>query len=362
MHIDMDKLQKIDLETSYWRRERLKLTHPLQQLFWECTLRCNMACRHCGSDCRVESSVPDMPFEDFARVLDEVKAHQPRTKTIVFTVGGEPLVRKDIVECGRKITEKGFIWGTVSNGLLIDGPMMRALHKAGLRSLAVDVDGIRDDHNWLRRNESSFDRVFDAIGHIRQTPGLIWDVITCVNPRNIDHLQELKRMLIEAGVKKWRCFTIVPMGRAKGNDELALSDEQFVRLMDFIVRTRAEGKIKLSYACEGFLGDYEGFARGHMYTCIAGLTVASVLSDGGISGCLSIRSSYRQGNIYRDSFWDVWQNRFKNYRDREWMRKGECADCDMFRYCEGNGFHLRDDDGNLMLCHYNKIRRALAAR
>ena len=351
----MNQLQKIDLERAYWQRERLKLTHPLRQLFWECTLRCNLACRHCGSDCKAVSDSPEMPFEDFARVLDEVKAHQPHVKTMVHTVGGEPLVRQDLLECGRRITEKGFYWSMVSNGMLIDGPMMRELKRAGLRSLAIDVDGTKEDHNWLRCNEHSYDRVFNAIGHIRRTPHLVWDVITCVNHRNLPHLPELKRLLIEAGVTQWRCFTIVPMGRAKGQEDLLLSDEEFRQLMDFIVETRRENKIRLSYACEGFLGDYEERVRGHIYTCIAGLTVASVLSDGGISGCLSIRSSYQQGNIYKDSFWDVWQNRFQKYRNREWMRTGLCADCTLFRHCEGNGFHLRDDEGNLMLCHYQKL-------
>ncbi len=351
----MNRLQQIDLETAYWQRERLKLTHPLRQLFWECTLRCNLACRHCGSDCKVVDNMPEMPFEDFAQVLKEVKMHQPKIKTLVHTVGGEPLVRKDLLECGRKITEMGFYWGMVSNGMLIDKSLMKELSRAGLRSLAVDVDGIKEDHNWLRCNENSYDRVFNAIGHIRRTPHLVWDVITCVNPRNLPHLRELKRLLIEAGVSKWRCFTIVPMGRAKGQEDLLLSSDEFRELMDFIVETRTEGKISLSYACEGFLGDYERRVRNHMYTCVAGLTVASVLSDGGISGCLSIRSHYRQGNIYKDNFWEVWQNRFGIYRNREWMHKGICAHCDKFRYCEGNGFHLRDEEGNLMLCHYHKL-------
>ena len=47
--------------------------HPLRQLFWESTLRCNMKCRHCGSDCKVSSLHPDMPFEDFAKVLRRIK-------------------------------------------------------------------------------------------------------------------------------------------------------------------------------------------------------------------------------------------------------------------------------------------------
>ena len=82
--------------------------------------------------------------------------------------------------------------------MLIDGPMMRELSRAGLRSLAVDVDGTKDDHNWLRCNEQSYDRVFNAIGHIRETPGLVWDVITCVNHRNLPPLSELTRLWLEA--------------------------------------------------------------------------------------------------------------------------------------------------------------------
>ncbi|MCI6473525.1 MAG: TIGR04133 family radical SAM/SPASM protein [Bacteroidales bacterium] len=351
----MNRIQEIDREIMRLYRERLKLLHPLKQLFWECTLRCNMSCRHCGSDCKKASDIAEMPFSDFSPVLDEIREHQPRRKTIVFTVGGEPLVRHDIVECGRRITEKGFLWGMVSNGKLIDGAMMRELSAAGLRSLAVDVDGLRDTHNWLRNDERSFDAVFNAISHIRRAPHLQWDVITCVNGRNIGQLDEMKRMLTEAGVRKWRCFTIVPMGRAKDSEDMLLTGEQYRLLMDFILKTRAEGKIALSYACEGYLGDYEGHVRDAHFLCSAGLTTASVLSDGSVSGCLSIRSNYHQGNIYTDGFWNVWENRFSEYRDREWMKSGECADCKLFRYCQGNGMHLRNDDGSLMFCNYKKL-------
>lgn len=32
----MNKIQEIDQEITYWYRERLKLLHPLRQLFWTC--------------------------------------------------------------------------------------------------------------------------------------------------------------------------------------------------------------------------------------------------------------------------------------------------------------------------------------
>ena len=352
----MDKLQYIEREQAYWNTEKLKIVHPLRQLFWECTLNCNLSCLHCGSDCKKELKVSEMPLSHFLPVLDNIKVHQPNVKTMVYTIGGEPLIRKDILECGMSITKKGFYWGTVTNGHILDASLMRELMHCGLRTISVDIDGTKEEHNWLRNNTNSFDRAYNALVCIRDTPRLVWDVITCVNRRNLNTLNEIKKMLIDAGVKYWRCFTIAPMGRAKANDELILSDDEFRILMDFIVRTREEGRIKLSYGCEGYLGEYEGKVRDNYYSCRAGLTVASVLSDGGISGCLSIRSDYQQGNIYTDDFWDVWNNRFAQYRNREWMKTELCETCDVFKYCQGNGMHLRDENGKLMLCHYRKLK------
>ena len=60
--------------------------HPLEQLFWECTLRCNLACRHCGSDCKIASGTPDMPVEDFLRVLDSINRRcAPHSVFVVVT-------------------------------------------------------------------------------------------------------------------------------------------------------------------------------------------------------------------------------------------------------------------------------------
>ena len=352
----MNERQQQQLEMTRDYLERLRREHPLRDLFWECTLRCNMACRHCGSDCLKESMVPDMPFADFLPVLDEVAAHCDTKQVMVQTVGGEPLVRPDLLDCGRAIRERGFMWGLVTNGLILDRSLAREMAQAGITSLSIDVDGMREEHNWLRNSKVSFDAAMRAIEAVQTIPGLTWDVITCVNSRNINRLEELKKLLIEAGVTHWRCFTIIPMGRAADDDSLQLTDEQFRDLLNFIVLTRREGKINLSYSCEGYLGAYEGLVRDYFFNCQAGLTVASIRADGAISGCLSIRSDYNQGNIYRDRFWDVWESRFERYRDREWMRRGPCRDCEAFRYCEGNGFHLRDENGDLMLCHYNRLK------
>ncbi|MEG1885436.1 MAG: TIGR04133 family radical SAM/SPASM protein [Alistipes sp.] len=330
--------------------------HKLRTLFWECTLRCNLACRHCGSDCRVDPATPDMPLEDFLHVLDtEVTPHVDPQQVLVLFSGGEVLVRKDLEQAGCAVSQRGYPWGLVTNGMSLDAARLHSLLVAGLSTISISFDGLRETHNYIRRHPESYDRALTAIRLIVREPSLAYDVITCVTSALVPHLEEFKELLLAEGVKFWRIFSIFPMGRAKDDETLHLSDAQFREVMEFIRRTRKEGRIHVSYACEGFLGSYETEVRDHFYQCAAGISVASIRVDGGISGCTSIRGNFEQGNIYRDKFWEVWQHRFESFRNREWMRTDACADCKMFRYCMGGGMHLRDEEGKLLYCHYHKL-------
>lgn len=297
-----------------------------------------------------------MPLDDFLHVLDtQITPHvNPRNVLIIFS-GGEVLVRDDLELAGREVTRRGYMWGMVTNGLALSRERLAALVASGLRSVSVSIDGFEDSHTYIRRNPQSYGRALEAVDHILKYPNLAYDVITCVTPAMVPRLEEFKRLLLDRGVRHWRIFSIFPAGRAFEDDGLRLSDDEFVAVLEFISRTRREGKIDLSYACEGFLGGYEAEVRDHFYMCAAGVSVASIRVDGDISGCTSVRGNYAQGNIYRDDFWEVWQNRFDVFRRREWAHTGECSDCKAWQFCRGGGMHLRDGEGGLMYCHYRKI-------
>lgn len=334
----------------------MKVLHPLQQLFWESTLRCNVHCLHCGSDCVSSVTQPDMPAADFLKVIDEqITPHVTPHNVLIIISGGEPLMRKDLEEVGRALYDRGYPWGMVTNGLALTKERYQSLRQAGLRSLTISCDGLEEDHVWLRQHPLAFEGATRAIRLAAADKSLTWDVVTCANQRNYGHLSEIREMLWSLGVRNWRVFGIDPMGRAADNPELLLTDEQFRGLMDFIAKEREEGR-HVSYSCEGYLGEYEGRVRDHLYHCAAGVSIASILIDGSISACTSIRGKYYQGNIYKDAFWDVWENCFKPYRDRQWMKEsGPCKDCKAFNFCEGNGMHLRREDGSLMLCHLHRL-------
>ena len=347
--------KRIALELWRKREQNMLQDHPLQQLFWECTLRCNLRCRHCGSDCKTLSGSQDMPKDDFLRVLDSVARRCNPHQVFVVISGGEPLMRHDLEECCAAIYAKGFPWGMVTNGLLLSAQRLERLLKAGMHSVTISLDGLEEDHNWMRGHEESFRRVDEAISMLVGLSQISFDIVTCVNRRNYSKLSALREYLIGKGVRHWRIFTVFPVGRAANDPELRLSDDEFRGVFEFIRQTRQEGRIHLSYGCEGFLGNYEGEVRDHLFTCQAGVTIGSVLVDGSISACTSIRSDYHQGNIYEDDFMDVWEHRFLPYRNHDWMRRDACADCSLFRYCQGNGMHLRDGDGRLLLCHIKRL-------
>lgn len=329
--------------------------HPLRQIFWECTLRCNLRCRHCGSDCHVSSEQKDMPFEDFEKVLRRVREAYDPHKICIVVSGGEPLMRADIARCGRRMHDLEFPWGMVSNGLLMTDRKIDELLTAGMRSATISLDGLEEDHTWMRGVPESFGRASHAIERLAAEPSFGFDVVTCVNRRNLPKLREIKEYLISLGLKSWRIFTVFPVGRAADDPELLLDEEQYRAVMDFIVATRKEGRIALSYGCEGFLGPYEGKVRDHLFTCQAGISVAGVRIDGAITACTSIRARFDQGNIHTDDFVDVWENRFTDMRDRSWARKGECAECRYWKWCHGNGMHLHGDDGTLLQCNLHKL-------
>ncbi|MDO9154827.1 MAG: radical SAM protein, partial [Paludibacter sp.] len=199
------------------KRNQTRL-HELTYLFWECTLRCNLNCIHCGSDCTKEALTPDMPKDDFLKVLDSIAPHVNPNKTMVVITGGEPLMRKDLEECGLEITRRGFPWGMVTNGFAFTPQRFQKLLNSGLRSITISLDGLNPEtHDWFRGANRSWQKAIDAITLVAATEGLMYDVVTCVNKRNFSDLEAIRNLLIDRGVTRWRLFSIFPKGRAKEN-------------------------------------------------------------------------------------------------------------------------------------------------
>ena len=268
-------------------------------------------------------------------------------------------MRADLAECGNEIKKRGYAWGMVTNGLALTPERFTKLMNAGLRSLTISLDGLEENHNLFRGNPHSFERAVRAIHMAASVDELTFDVMTCVNKKNLSELPRIHNLLVNLGVKRWRVSNVFPKGRAKDNPLFMLTNDEFRQVFEFIREAKKHGQINVNYDCEGFLGSYEKVVRDQPFFCWAGINIASVLCDGSISACPSLRGDYIQGNIYKDDLWDVWQNRYQVMRDRSWARIGECRDCKYWRYCEGSSLHLRDEKTKeIAYCHVKRLEDA----
>ena len=98
----------------------------------------------------------------------------------------------------------------------------------------------------------------------------------------------------------------------------------------------------MSFSCEGYLPFKQDLQiRDEPYFCRAGISIASSLADGTITGCNNNGADFYQGSVLEHDFKTIWQKKFQEYRNKDWLKTGLCADCEEWDYCQGSSIHLR---------------------
>lgn len=333
--------------------------HQLRYLFWETTRACNLRCRHCGSDCTVPKP-GELTTEEIKSAFKSIASDFDARSIMVAVTGGEPLLRKDLFEVMGYARGLGFEWGMVTNGMLVDETTIENCRNAGMNTVTVSVDGLREAHESIRKG-GSFERTIDALGLFKGSGYFsVVQATTCVSQYNIGDLQGLYELFSRMGIDEWRLLTVTPIGRATEDPKFRLQPSQLRILLDFIAKKRREKGLRITFEEEGFLGvEYEGKVRDSLYYCPAGINIASILANGDIGACPNLPSEFVQGNIRNDLFADVWENRYENMRDLTWKHCGICAGCAWWEFCLGNSLHLWDlSEGKPSICHIRMLEES----
>ena len=195
-----------------------------------------------------------------------------------------------------------------------------------------------------------FDKAVEGIKNL-QAESMDVQVTTIVHKRNFAKLEEMYRFMRDLGVCSWRVANVDPIGRAESDTELLLSNDEIIKILEFIRAKRYDtsNPMDVCYGCSHYLSfEYEHETRDFYFQCGAGTTVASILWNGDIYGCLDIerRPELVQGNIANDRFAEVWYNRFEMYRYDRSGQCAECRECAEREYCGGDSMHTWDFDQN----------------
>lgn len=328
--------------------QRLLYTRPnLRFLFFELTDQCNLNCQHCGSTCTLKNST-FLPYAAIKKTLESVSEKYDPGNIMVCLTGGEPFLHPDLIRIVSAAHTLGFPVGITTNGTLIDGRKAKMLAYAGLDTITISIDGVGSVHDEFRGMAGSFDKAIEGI-HALKSAGLEPEALTVVHKKNLPQLETLYRFIRKEEIFFWRLINIDPIGRAEINKDLLLSGPELQMLYEFIrdKRFHSGTDMEVTYGCAHFLDlDYENEVRDFYFQCGAGLFIASVMANGDIGACLDIerRQELVQGNIFRDDFTDIWENRFEVFRKDRTVESRICTACPHRKICMGDSAHTWDFD------------------
>lgn len=343
----------------------------LTEFTWELTQRCNLQCKHCGSDCTLSSTGRELSREEALRVVRELEAFQ--IGRIVFS-GGEPLLCPYWRDLAQAFGHRAEL-GVVTNGTLVTPRTAWELKQYGFVVVSVSVDGLERRHDE-RRSVGNFKQCMTAIRYIREA-GLVPAVNTTVTKTNLPDLPLLREQLLKEGVLSWQIQPAVPSGRMDQHRGDILSTEDIWRMVQFAYESNFAGGTPTVFLAEtvGYYSVMETLARKAAYGretlpvwkgCPAGVRSMGILATGELIGCISLRGeAFRERNV-RDLWHDgMTISDYWSHPDAfAWRRKlrpeklgDKCCDCQYVSYCIGGCsnvrycFHGTVESGNPM-CLY----------
>ena len=340
---------------------------------WEITLKCNLACKHCGSRAG-EAREQEL---DTAEALDLIRQMAEVGITEVTLIGGEAYLRPDWLTLAKAIDDAGMICTVVTGGLGVSRFTAKKMKEAGVAQASVSIDGLKDTHNHLRGKPNSFQQCFETMKHFRDV-GLQFSVNTQVNRLSAPDFPSLYELAKDAGMSAWQFSLTVPMGNAADRPELLLQPAELVDLYPMLARVawraHQEGVMVLPGNDIGFFGPFENVLRVDQHAldmywqgCQAGNGALGIEADGTIKGCPSLPTDdYAGGNIRKRALKQILRTRPLTFNSHGGTARGvehlwgHCRTCEFAELCRGGctwtAHVFFDRPGNNVHCHSRALR------
>ena len=132
---------------------------PIPRLaVWELTLACDQKCIHCGSRAGL-ARTGELTTEECLELVRQLRELGVGEVTLI---GGEAYLRNDFILVIRAIREAGMSCTMTTGGRTLNPARIEAMVAAGISSVGVSIDGLRDAHDRLRGVPGSWDKAFAA--------------------------------------------------------------------------------------------------------------------------------------------------------------------------------------------------------
>ncbi len=335
---------------------------------WELTSACDQKCIHCGP--RSGTRRPDeLSTDECLKLVDELYEIGVGEVTLI---GGEAYLRSDFLFIVRRIRERGMTATLTTGGYSLDRATADGMVEAGIQSVSVSIDGLKDCHDALRGRPGSFERAFAALRHLRAAGSQI-SCNSQINARTLPDLEALLELLAPEGIHAWQIQLTLAHGVAADHPEILLQPYQMIEMFALLDRlvARCEALDVTLYPGNsvGYFGPLEArlrrssTGRGHYLGCQAGVVGLGIESNGKLKGCPSLGGEANNGGQWREhGLAPLWErapqlayNRGRGV-DSLW---GLCAECYYAPVCLGGCTSVSEPllgrPGNNPMCHHRAL-------
>ncbi|MCB9758570.1 MAG: radical SAM protein [Alphaproteobacteria bacterium] len=334
---------------------------------WELTLKCDLACRHCGSRAG-RPRAEELSLAEAVAVADQLA--ELGTLEVAF-IGGEAYLNEDWLAIIQAVRARGMRATMTTGARALTPERCRAAAEAGLQAVSVSIDGMEATHDLLRAVKGSWKAALAALGHAREA-GIAPLANTQLNRLNMPEVEALTETLMAHRVRGWQVQLTGPMGRAADRPEWLLQPYDMLALIPRLAaaarRMKAAGITVNAGNNLGYFGPYERDLRiEHWKGCAAGRHVLGIESNGDVKGCPSLPSApYVGGNLREMSLQRIWEEtaplRFARDRAPTEELWGYCQRCYYADACGGGcswtAHTLLGRRGNMPYCHHRAMELA----
>ena len=322
---------------------------------WNCTQRCNLKCLHCYARSQDRIYQGELTTEEGKTFLHDLADF--RVPVILFS-GGEPTLRKDIIELASQAKELGIRVVLSTNGTLITDKLAEEIIKVGFGEVGISLDGIGAVNDHFRGQEGAFEAAlqgFRRLVALKQRVSLRL-TITRHNYREIPAIFDL----VERERIDRICFYhLAYAGRGnsmQAEDITAQETRDVVGLIfDRTVDLHRRGLVKDILTVDNHADGVYLYLRVKREDPGRASKVLELLRrNGGNNSGIRIAAVDNLGYVHPDQFWwhyslgnvrqrkfgDIWSDTseplLQGLRDRKPRLKGRCGKCQYLDLCNGN--------------------------
>ncbi|HAR50168.1 Fe-S oxidoreductase [Smithella sp. SCADC] len=322
---------------------------------WNMTRRCNLKCIHCYSNSADIDYPDELTTDEGKKLIDDLAAFG--SPVILFS-GGEPLLRKDLLELAQYARDKGMRAVISTNGTLITKDIAAKLQKAGLSYVGVSLDGLEKTHDRFRGKKGAFAAAIEGIRNCRDA-GIKVGIRFTVNKHNVADVPDMFELLRKKKIERMCFYHLVYTGRGSKLREEDLTHEETRKLIDLIA---AQTKKMFDEGLSPEILTVDNHADGpYLYLKMKKENPGRAreilelleMNEGNSSG-LGIGCVSWDGEVYPDQFWrnqslgnvrnrsfgEIWTDEKNEFlmkmKDKKRHVQGRCAGCLWLNVCGGN--------------------------